>query len=448
MSHPKPLRSGVPSLIFPALLLFLPAAQAQSTWNTDDGTWQTDTNWYPSGPPASTEGVNILRPSDQDLPFTIDFDGDASVARLFLGETSNGQNTTTPVQATLDLDGNTLGITGVESVGLAFGSTNLSGDLSLTIKGGTVEALNLRISGTKDTVSTSYLYIRGSGAVLNTRVIAGGGNSFMGSNSPAEVHIIEGGSYITGSTGERTTVGGAGTADGNGKLFIQGAGSSCDGEYVTDVAWGGTGHLEVTAGGSFTETTFNMAGADNAAGTALISGPGSSFTAAQVNLGARAHFPGVDGGSGTNRVATLTIADGATATTSLLNLRGIQSTLALDGSTMEVTGNNNATLSDSAAFFDAGATLRKTLDTQPATPAALTVADRLHITDAVLAIQLSETFSAAVNDVFIVADYGALTGTFAGLSQNATLSVSDYAFQIDYGSGINDAIRLTVTGIP
>jgi len=439
---PHPLRA-LSAIGFAVLLLATPSALAEvKTWNTGDGTWQTGANWAPTGAPASTDGVNIFRPTDQEQPFTIDFTGDATVTRLFLGISSNGVASSTPVQTTLDLTGgHKLSITGTSSSSLAFGATNGSGDVSLTITGGTVEALNLRIWGTAGTTSTSYLYITGSAAVLNTRNLTGGQNSFIGSNSPGEVHVTGGASYITGSS-ERTNVGAAGGANGNGKLFIQGVGSNYSGNYNTFIAWGGTGQLEVSGGGSFSEGTFNMAGVDNTLATTLISGTGSSFAATNVNIGTQAYFPGVDAGSGTNRVGTLTVADGATATAGLLNLRGSLSTLALDGSTMTVTGNNNATLSNSAAFFDADATLRMTLDST-LTPAALQVTNRLQITGAALDILLSGTFSVSLDDVFTVANYGALTGTFAGLNQNATFAVGAQTFQIDYGSGVNDAITLT-----
>ena len=241
---------------------------------------------------------------------------------------------------------------------------------------------------------------------------------------------------------------GSPTATSNGKLFIQGSGSNYNGNYQTNIAWGGVGHVEVSGGGSFTENTLNIAAANNTIGTLLISGTGSSLAVTNVNLGAFAYFPGVDPNAFTNANATLTIANGANATTSLLNLRGSLSTLAADGSTMKVTGANNATLSNSAAFFDTNATLRMTLDSPLTTLAALEVTNRLHITNAALDILLSGTFSADVDDVFTVADYGALTGTFAGLSENATFSVGGESFRINYGDGTNDSIILTVIPEP
>jgi len=51
------------------------------------------------------------------------------------------------------------------------------------------------------------------------------------------------------------------------------------------------------------------------------------------------------------------------------------------------------------------------------------------------------------NDVFTLANYGSLTGTFAGLSQNANFALGDYVFQIDYGSGTASSINLTVLSV-
>ena len=130
------------------------------TWNTGNGTWQTDGNWSPVNAPASSDGVNLYRPTDQTVPFTVDFSGNATVTRLYLGNGA-AASTSIPVQATLDLTGgDILSITGVSSTALAFGATNASGNVSLTITGGTVEALNLRINGTTNSTSTSYLYIQ------------------------------------------------------------------------------------------------------------------------------------------------------------------------------------------------------------------------------------------------------------------------------------------------
>lgn len=207
-------------------------------------------------------------------------------------------------------------------------------------------------------------------------------------------------------------------------------------------------HWQVSAGGTFTENTLNIAGVGDSTGTVLISGTDSSLSVTNLNMGARAHFPGVATGSGTDRVASLTVEEGATATANVLSVWGADSTLTLAGSTLTVTGNNQGSLNNHAAFLDASALFAMTLDTSGTTPLGLDVSNGLQITDAFLEINKGSGFSAAENDVFQLVRYGSLTGTFQGLPEGAAFWVGNTPFTIQYDAVIGSDSFITLTVIP
>ncbi|HWL54429.1 MAG TPA: hypothetical protein VNQ90_18460, partial [Chthoniobacteraceae bacterium] len=75
--------------------------------------------------------------------------------------------------------------------------------------------------------------------------------------------------------------------------------------------------------------------------------------------------------------------------------------------------------------------------------------DLLIETDVALQLTLGSGFSATVGDSIALIEYGGeAAGAFAGLGEGAVLNVGGYQFQISYGSGSNDAVRLEVQAIP
>jgi len=385
---------------------------------------------------------------------TIDFNANAAALQVELGQAGALS------QITLDLDGNTLTVgTGGSGLALRIDSSATNPNNRLTITNGTLsleQNFTLQPGGLLG--MNSQLIISGSSTVLNSQW----NRSHIGFFGGAEVIVQAGAVWNNQQLGPLGFTGrpdldlglnaASGTRDGNGLLRVTGTGSTFAGSTApattltnqprlrVGVEGGGQGAIEVLAGGTFEADVVNYSANATSIGTALISGSGSSYTTKRSYLGGSINNAGVFtlGGS-----ATMTVETSATATTELLRVAALDSTtfgkLALDRGTMSVTG-------ASGAVFDANSHLEFTLY-DSADLAGLAVTQGLTITNSVLGINLAPTFSAVANDVFTLANYGSLTGTFAGLSQNANFALGDYVFQIDYGSGTASSINLTVLSV-
>lgn len=443
--------------IIPLMILLVPIdrAAAEGTtfaWLGMNGEFGSAGEWDPSdGPPGPKDEVVL-----SGAGVTISFAADAEVDRISIPSSSSSQ-------MTFDLNGNTFTASGSsEKIALKIESNEPHSNNILTISNGTF-ALNNRFilqQGMFQAANTQVL-VFGPGAVFNTTA----GRSIIGFFGYSEVILENGGVWenqqlLPLAEGRPDLDIGLNAARegraGKGLLRVTGPGSAYVGStdpatpfaaqprIRVGVEENAEGTIEILAGGTFEADVVYYGTNATSVGAALVSGAGSSYTAKATYLGGFVRSDGVD--FDPRGSAIMTVEDGATATTGLLHVASFDSSksgkLVLDNGTMTVTGYSGvrATL---GARFHPGAHLAVTLHDK-GNPAALVASDRLTITMAKLSIQLAPSFRASGNDRFILSTYGELTGTFDGLPNESTLAVGDYKFRIDYGSGVNDAITLTV----
>jgi len=435
------------------LILLVPAVQADSqgttfTWQGSSGDFGDAAQWNPSdGPPGPADEALINGPG-----VTISFAADTEVAGISILALP-------PSEVKFDLAGNILTVSGVPALKMESSEDNPNN--TLTITDGTLTLngmMNLQQGALLDV--KTQIFISGSGAVLNTTT----DRSIIGFFGYSEVIVENGGvwnnqQFFPAAEGRPDLDIGLNAADGpragKGLLRITGAGSTYAGS--TDPATpfaeqprirvgvedNAEGSIEILAGGTFEADVVNYGTNPTSVGTALVSGAGSFYSTKASYLGG---FIGSSEIFDARGSATVTVADGATATTGILRVACAGGTtfgkLVLDNGTMTVSGFSE-THAAIGALFDPGAHLAITLH-EKSKPAALVASDRLTITDANLSIDLATSFKASGNDRFILSTYGELIGTFDGLPAESTISVGDYKFRIDYGSGFNDAITLTV----
>lgn len=124
------------------------------------------------------------------------------------------------------------------------------------------------------------------------------------------------------------------------------------------------------------------------------------------------------------------------------------------GALLEISGGASLTTMD---FQGAESVFTLTLQTGVFTPAIDASGDGFFffgtadVTDMDFSLFVESGFTSDLGDVFEVLRYqdnSTLTGTFAGLNTGDVLTVSGWEFQIDFGSGTDDAITLTVIPEP
>ncbi|VTR93771.1 Uncharacterized protein OS=Skermanella stibiiresistens SB22 GN=N825_07995 PE=4 SV=1: Autotrns_rpt: Autotrns_rpt: Autotrns_rpt: Autotrns_rpt: VCBS [Gemmata massiliana] len=391
--------------------------------------------------------------------------------------------------------GATSGATTVSSgASVFFDGSNLSVAEGFTISGtgygtsGALASLNgaVTISGNVNLAANSQIGAAGSATLTINGVIDDGGSTF-------NLTVLQ------GATG-RTVLGGANTFDGNlvvnsGYLRATHGGALGDTATATTVTFDDTATLELSGGialpatksltltlnganGGSASKIINVAGSNTISGTLLFAGNEQITVATGTSL----TISGAISQSGGNRNLL-------TAGSGVLTLSGTNSytggtfvnggRLVVDGSIGTSSGAfvaNGATIGGSgtvpAATVNSGGTLAPGGSPGIISTGALslnsgsifsvelngttvgTQYDQANVTGAVsLGGTLSVTlgFTPALGSTFVItANDGtdAVTGTFTGLAEGATFSVSGQTFQISYVGGTGNDVTLTVLESP
>ncbi len=207
------------------------------------------------------------------------------------------------------------------------------------------------------------------------------------------------------------------SATGNGRLIIQNEGVvTVQNELVVGIGNGdGTGELFISG----TETKLNVLA--SAGGGSWIGGRGATDTANghfSVSDGAEVNFSGVLNIRANGKITI----DAASITTSTFYMRGSTGILEFVLNT---------------GHFD------------PMFHVTNTTVLNSEGDNSFLNIVLGDNFTAEVDDTFSLLNYGGnLNGEFFGLEDGQDFAVDGYTFRINYGTGNNSAISLSVVAIP
>lgn len=285
-------------LLLTAFLLTAPLlTQAQSTWNTTTGNWNTGGNWLPVGIPVSGTSAALTFGGNTSYTATNNIGAGFQLNKLTLTNTAGR----------VTIAGSSLDFVSTGGTTPTISHTTV-GTEAATISAGVILTNDLGISAT---ASSSFDWLTLSGAVSGTgklSITTGGGNYFV-------VLSNSGNSYSGGTTvsgGLKTTASGALgsgalTLGGNGKWILTAAAQShannisLNGAFAIDatVATTLSGNVSLganqitlrTSSGAATATASGViSGAGNivkgdAGGTWILSGSNSYSGSTSVNAG-------------------------------------------------------------------------------------------------------------------------------------------------------------------
>ena len=210
------------------------------------------------------------------------------------------------------------------------------GNGTMTISGGAVFNGEERLQIARDANSEGHVLVTGTGSQLNLGQTSGVGQLRIGREGIGSF-TVEAGATADIAGGVRL---GVNTADADGTLTIDGAGSQVTTTVTsvvgTIVGNNGTGTLNITNGGSLTNVEGRIGNQPGAVGIALVDGAGSIWTnTGPLRIGGDNSG---DGGTG-----TLTIRNSGTVNVSDTTiLWGSDDTLTLDNGTLRTGAWNNA----------------------------------------------------------------------------------------------------------
>jgi autotransporter-associated beta strand protein len=396
-----------------------------------------------SGPIGGAGGLTTSGTGTLLLPGANSFTGITTVSAGVLdvqtpSALGNNASMTVAAAGTLQLDGNglnfgkTLSLSG--TVASPSGSNTWSGKISTlagtsTVNVGAGQSLTLGgiISGAGGLTANKS----GSGTLILTSA-----NTYTGATTVKAGIAVVGNKTALGSTVGTTTVSSGATLQLQGgltiaeKLTLNGAGAAGTTGALESIAgtntWAGTIGLASASTIAIDAGQLTISGVMSGAGGLTQAGTGSlSLSALNTYTGGTTVDPGTLGGGG--KIGALLIDSGATlapgsTTTGIFKTGNIAFSA---GSTFTVTLNGTTAgtgydqLSVTGAVNLAGATLNVNLASTPA---------------------LGSAFTLIQND-----GTDAVVGTFAGLSQGATLLLDGMTFQISYAGGTGNDVVLTRT---
>jgi fibronectin-binding autotransporter adhesin len=236
----------------------------------------------------------------------------------------------------------------------------------------------------------------------------------------------------TNSSSNLFTVGGTVNTNGN-ALTINGSGSTTISGVISgtgSISKGGTGSVTLSGANTYSGTTTVTAG------SLFVNGSTSSSSAVTVNNGGILGGNGTIGGSVTvNNGGTLVPGATGNGSTAILHTGALTMTT---GSIYSVNLNGNV----------AGSGYDQTI------AASVALGGVAGVNGATLTLNSVSNLSVG-NKLFIIlnSSSSAMTSTFNGLAEGATITFGAYNFTIDYfangdGGTIGNDVALTVTGIP
>jgi autotransporter-associated beta strand protein len=335
----------------------------------------------------------------------------------------------------------TLGVSDPAALGTTAGATTVAGGatLALDLDGATL-AEPLSLAGTIDVTGTAVLSGVVSGSALakdgTGTLVLTGANTYTGGTTVSDGTLRLGGSGVVPNSGTVTV--------GSGAVF--------DVDGFDEVIFGLAGPAGGTVALGTGTLTVNAAASTTFAGTTAGSGSLVKSGASTLTLS------GTTGHTGGIRVSAGTLNVGGDASSSAL---------VLDGGTLGGTGTVGAVTSGAGGGVMAPGPGTKRLGAASLTGTAATslsvrldgkVAgtsyDQVRVTGSVTlgsALSLSLGYSAIPGTSFTIIDKtsaGAVSGTFAGLAEGATVVVGKHRFTVSYRGGDgNDVVVKVVTPV-
>lgn len=357
----------------------------------------------------------------------------------------------------------------------------LSGSGSITSSG------DLTLSGNSSSYSGNIVETNGLLSVYSANSLGNNtGSTTVG--SLASVNLAGGCGSSIASTNENFIFSGAASSYGGGSKLN--ANPGCGGGPGTDVSYSGffqnwtlnlTGNITVTS--SFTvevQRNITLSGTINGAGQTITllydSTPGASFAGGTLLLNGSSNNTSTPNGTYRNPVHANTLSDalpatsidvGSLSTVSITGTRG--QVIVHDGGVLKGTGTigdlsvyNGAiiapgmspgTLNSGNVTYDNTTTHQEELGgTGAGNFDQLNVTGTVNLGSATLATSLYGGYVPVLNDSFVIINNDgsdAITGTFAGLAQNAEFTLAGgYKFRISYTGGTGNDVTLTSTYVP
>jgi hypothetical protein len=206
------------------------------------------------------------------------------------------------------------------------------------------------------------------------------------------------------------------------------------------IAQGASAQFVVSGGG----VTFNNTGSVLLNGAALVFGSGGN-TYAQSGAGA------TQLGTLPSGALQLPVADAVNLSGGILGGIGtVSGRTNVTGTAVVAPGNSTGIVNVAGAYIQGGGTLSMELNgTSPGTSL-----DQLAVTGTVTlggALAVTLGFAPPLNTVFLIIDNDgsdAVTGTFTGLAEGATLVAGGHTLRVSYVGGTGNDVTLTVTALP
>lgn len=305
-----------------------------------------------------------------------------------------------------------------------------SDDVVTVEDGGTINLDGTALRVGDDGTAEATLILRDGGNLQKT----GGGVNRVGAGNGNGTIRVEAGGQMVLSTQLRV----GDTSGATGTLLVTGENAMADINQVIRPGFnGGTGFVTVEEGGFVTTSNVRAAEGSGGTGTIVVTGQDSL-------LESTGHF--VLGGevAEIGGTASLLVSDSGLVTAE-------DEFVVWDGSRVDVDNGRIETFElQMRSGSELGLTLHTGLFDSPIFVGDEFIGDGNTSLDGVtFDLDLAGGFDADLEEVFgVLRYYGELSGQFVGLDQGDVITVNGFEFQIDYGSGLDDFISLTVIPEP
>jgi autotransporter-associated beta strand protein len=355
---------------------------------------------------------------------------------------------------TVTINGGTLAVTGATTIdnAIALGASNgtINVGANVTMSGVVSGAGNLTKTG------ASTLTLSGTNTYTGTTTVSGGTLSVSTDSNlgTGNVTLSGGGLAVTGATTIDNDISGTGslTKSGTGTVILSGTNTYSGGTTVNGGTLQVSGGSALADGGSVTVSsgaTLDLNGTSETIGS--LSGSGT------LNIGtgtltltdsASTNFSGTISGTGTIAGGgTYTVASGATlggtSTFSTAVTVASGGTIAPGNSPGKISTGNLTLASGSTANMEIEGTAAGTGYDQIAVTGTVT------ISGATLSLTVTDIPSAGATYVLIDNDgVDAVTGTFSGLAEGASITAGGATYTISYAGGTGNDVVLTLPATP
>jgi T5SS/PEP-CTERM-associated repeat protein len=364
-----------------------------------------------------------------------------------------------------------------------FSTTNYApgSEFTVTLTGSPITNENFRLVGVSNNTTLNFNLNGGS---YTTTLTASGANRIGDGAAVVVLNLYGGGSFNAGNfnIGQNAAA--------NGTVNVAGPTTALNVSAASLIGSAGIGALNVSSGATFASTATITLGsvATTSSGSVTVSGAGSTFTVSTnlvVGASGNAAVVVTNGGEmrtvgANNSTTSLRLANSAGTTTALVTGTGSL----LQGGNVDVGGSattkggnaavtvsaggtfgargamqlwdtssllvDNGNISTGGAFTAYGGSEIGFVLSNPNVDPFFAVGGNLNLSNNVtLTLSLGSSAAFNLNDTVRLFGYkGTLTGAFDGIAQGDILSVGSQSFQIDYGSGTDSFVGLTVVPEP